>query len=192
MSRLTELLRQARRPTSNSATTWRRVRRPKAADLRPGLRAAPARPWSARAHGASGRHAGAPPRVRSQSDQRLWRVGRSGVDGASRPPARTGREDPETQVVITDDLVVVAEFNDRICRAWWRRGVERGGMPFRTVINAENYHALEMLTLGARSMPSISTRRTTPEPRTGSTTTTTSRGRRLPGTASGWRSWSDA
>ena len=53
-----------------------------------------------------------------------------------------------TQVVITDDLVVVAEFNDRIYPGLVETGrVERGGdKPFHTVINAENYHALEMLT----------------------------------------------
>jgi adenine-specific DNA-methyltransferase len=43
---------------------------------------------------------------------------------------------------------VVAEFNDRIYPGLVETGrVERGGdKPFHTVINAENYHALEMLT----------------------------------------------
>jgi len=44
--------------------------------------------------------------------------------------------------------VVVAEFNDRIYPGLVETGrVERGGdKPFHTVITAENYHALEMLT----------------------------------------------
>lgn len=84
-------------------------------------------------------------------DQRLWRVERiERTDGG-----RVGHlkeldvEEPETQAVLVDDLVVVAEFNDRIFPGLVETGrVERGGpdKPFHTVINAENYHALEMLT----------------------------------------------
>ncbi len=56
-------------------------------------------------------------------------------------------EEPRPRAVITDDLVVVAEFNDRIYPGFQETGrAERGGdKPFHTV-NAENYHALEMLT----------------------------------------------
>lgn len=55
---------------------------------------------------------------------------------------------PEHRVVLLEDLVVVAEFRDRIFPGLVETGrVERGGdKPFHTVINAENYHALEMLT----------------------------------------------
>lgn len=85
-----------------------------------------------------------------QGDQRLWRVEQiERVDGSRVAHLiELDAEQPETQVVITDDLVVVAEFNDRIYPGLVETGrVERGGdKPFHTVINAENYHALEMLT----------------------------------------------
>lgn len=83
-------------------------------------------------------------------DQRLWRVEQiERVDGARVAHLlELDAEEPETQSVITDDLVVIAEFNDRIYPGLVETGrVERGGdKPFHTVINAENYHALEMLT----------------------------------------------
>lgn len=92
-----------------------------------------------------------PPRGEvKQGDQRLWRVEQiERVDGSRVAHLlQLDAEEPETQVVITDDLVVVAEFNDRIYPGLVETGrVERGGdKPFHTVINAENYHALEMLT----------------------------------------------
>ncbi|MFJ4759323.1 site-specific DNA-methyltransferase [Kocuria marina] len=92
-----------------------------------------------------------PPRGEvKQGDQRLWRVEQiERVDGSRVAHLlELDAEEPETQVVITDDLVVVAEFNDRIYPGLVETGrVERGGdKPFHTVINAENYHALEMLT----------------------------------------------
>jgi adenine-specific DNA-methyltransferase len=83
-------------------------------------------------------------------DQRLWRVEQIERTDGGRVAhlIELDAEEPETQVVITDDLVVVAEFNDRIYPGLVETGrVERGGdKPFHTVINAENYHALEMLT----------------------------------------------
>lgn len=83
-------------------------------------------------------------------DQRLWRVEQiERVDGSRVAHLlELDAEEPETQSVITDDLVVVAEFNDRIYPGLVETGrVERGGdKPFHTVINAENFHALEMLT----------------------------------------------
>src|SRR5699024_10086101 len=48
-----------------------------------------------------------------------------------------------------DDLVVVAEFRDRIYPGLVETGrVEQAGLevPYHSVINAENFHALEMLT----------------------------------------------
>ena len=93
-----------------------------------------------------------PPRGETkQGDQRLWRVDRiEKVDG-SRVGHLTeiGAEQPKEQAVLVDDLVVVAEFKDRIFPGLVETGrVERGGQdkPFHTVINAENFHALEMLT----------------------------------------------
>ena len=92
-----------------------------------------------------------PPRGEvKQGDQRLWRVDRIERVAGDRVAhlLELDAEEPETQAVITDDLVVVAEFNDRIYPGLVETGrVERGGdKPFHTVINAENFHALEMLT----------------------------------------------
>ena len=55
---------------------------------------------------------------------------------------------PESWSVIVRDLVVVAEFRDHMYPGLVETGrVENGGgKPFHTVINAENFHALEMLT----------------------------------------------
>lgn len=49
--------------------------------------------------------------------------------------------------MIVDDLVVVAEFRDPVYPGLVSTGtVERGGdKPFHTVINSENYHALQAL-----------------------------------------------
>lgn len=92
-----------------------------------------------------------PPRGEvKQGDQRLWRVEWiERVDGGRVAHLlELDAEEPETQAVIADDLVVVAEFDDRIYPGLVETGrVERGGdKPFHTVINAENFHALEMLT----------------------------------------------
>ncbi len=85
-----------------------------------------------------------------QGDQRLWRVERIERVNGGRVAhlLELDAEEPQTQSVIADDLVVVAEFQDRIYPGLVETGrVERGGdKPFHTVINAENYHALEMLT----------------------------------------------
>lgn len=79
----------------------------------------------------------------------MWRVER--ID---RPAATAdfveldGGDAPERRSASLDDLVVVAEFKDKVYPGLVQTGrVERGGdKPFHTVINAENYHALEMLT----------------------------------------------
>lgn len=92
-----------------------------------------------------------PPRGSTKkADQRLWQV-------ISIAPANTSgvaelvelyAEEPEETQAPLEDLVVVAEFKDGIYPGLIETGrVERGGdKPFHTVINAENYHALEMLT----------------------------------------------
>ena len=89
-------------------------------------------------------------------DQRLWRVERieRGGDGPiarlaeERPRWADEESEPERQSAQADDLVVVAEFRDTIYPGLVETGrVERGGdKPFHTVINAENFHALELLT----------------------------------------------
>lgn len=93
-----------------------------------------------------------PPRGEiKKGDQRLWRVESLDSDGFGTRTAQLielTREDPERATVVVEDLVVVAEFEDKIYPGLVETGrVERGGdKPFHTVINAENYHALEMLT----------------------------------------------
>ena len=86
-------------------------------------------------------------------NSRLWRVvaHRPRRRAADRGPRATGPRpvgracrDQESPLA---DLVVVAEFRDPIYPGLVSTGkVERGGdKPFHTVINAENYHALQTL-----------------------------------------------
>jgi len=60
---------------------------------------------------------------------------------------KEGEARHETRTVKLDELVVVAEFRDPIYPGLVSTGkVERGGAkPFHTVINAENFHALQTL-----------------------------------------------
>lgn len=81
-------------------------------------------------------------------DQRLWLVRNIG-EGES-PSAEIEplvSEERETRQAQVDDLVVIAEFRDFIYPGLVSTGkVERGGdKPFHTVINGENFHALEAL-----------------------------------------------
>ena len=94
-----------------------------------------------------------------------------------------------------DDLVFVADFRDPIypgMRQSCEPVLEGGDKPFHTVINGENYHALEALLFAheAESTASTSTRPTTLARTTGSTTTTMSIRVTTTPTASGSRSWS--
>ncbi|MFD4009232.1 site-specific DNA-methyltransferase [Brachybacterium paraconglomeratum] len=96
-----------------------------------------------------------PPRGETKAgDRRLWRATRiERVDGQRVGHlAELDSDEPETRTALTEDLVVVAEFRDRVYPGLVETGrVERGGdKPFHTVINAENYHALEMLTFTHR------------------------------------------
>ncbi len=92
-----------------------------------------------------------PPRgTVGQGDQRLWRIARFEAKGKAKV-ARVvliDAEPPETAEVPVADLVVVAEFRDYIYPGLVSTGsVERGSdKPFHTVINGENFHALEALT----------------------------------------------
>lgn len=67
---------------------------------------------------------------------------------------RPHRGEEEQRDVSLDDLVVVAEFRDPIYPGLVSTGkVERGGdKPFHTVINAENFHALEALLFTHRGI----------------------------------------
>lgn len=92
-----------------------------------------------------------PPRGSTKkADQRLWQVisiAPTSTSGVAELVELYAEEPEETQAPL-EDLVVVAEFKDGIYPGLIETGrVERGGdKPFHTVINAENYHALEMLT----------------------------------------------
>ena len=80
-----------------------------------------------------------------------WRVRRVRRTGRRRVADLVRRQNPEakfqTASRAVEDLVVVAEFRDPIYPGLVSTGkVERGGdRPFHTVINAENFHALQLL-----------------------------------------------
>jgi adenine-specific DNA-methyltransferase len=84
-------------------------------------------------------------------DRGLWTVARVRREKKARIAelVRKVGEEKETETAERDceDLVVVAEFRDPIYPGLKSTGrVERGGdKPFHTVINAENYHALQAL-----------------------------------------------
>lgn len=87
-----------------------------------------------------------------REDERLYRVTKVYVDGGDRWADVIAVDNADDNAddgwsVIVDDLVVVAEFRDPIYPGLVSTGrVERGGdKPFHTVINAENYHALQAL-----------------------------------------------
>ncbi len=155
MSRLSELLRQARKTDPQlgadleneiAALTKRRTfglvfeqHQPEAVELpgRPVRRGDKVRVLAPRGKTRTG-------------DQQLWRVIRTEhVDGQRLAHlAQLDGEEPKTHTALIDDVVVVAEFRDRIFPGLVETGrVERGrDKPFHSVINAENYHALETLT----------------------------------------------
>ena len=87
----------------------------------------------------------------SEGDQRLWRVDRIRRTAAGRVADLVRQQDAEadrqTANRAVDDVVVVAEFRDPIYPGLASTGkVERGGdRPFHAVINAENFHALQVL-----------------------------------------------
>lgn len=88
-----------------------------------------------------------PPRGSTErGDQRLWQV--DSISGGIAEVSTPSSEERETQSVPLEDLILVAEFRDRIYPGLRPDGaVERGGdKPFHTVINGENFHVLELLT----------------------------------------------
>lgn len=91
-----------------------------------------------------------PPRGerRTPENDRLWRVTGFEQQAETRAAKLAALDDgDETTLSATEDLVVVAEFRDPIYPGLVSTGkVERGGdKPFHTVINAENFHALQTL-----------------------------------------------
>lgn len=91
-----------------------------------------------------------PPRgSTARGDSRIWVVKRIAPGGAPRHVDLALSSDAAVEISATlDDLVVVAEFGDTIYPGLVSTGrVERGGdLPWHTVINGENYHALKALT----------------------------------------------
>lgn len=85
-----------------------------------------------------------------KGDQRLWLVRRINKTAKKKTAELelVGSETVERQTALMDDLVVVAEFKDKIYPGLITTGkVQRGkDKPFHTVINGENYHALKALT----------------------------------------------
>ncbi len=82
------------------------------------------------------------------ADDRLWRVNDFVTeDGVRRADVTSVDDGEENALVALSDLVVVAEFRDPIYPGLVSTGtIERGGdKPFHTVINAENFHALQTL-----------------------------------------------
>lgn len=81
-----------------------------------------------------------------RGDQRLWRV--ESVEDDEAVIVTPAGDDVETTRVALDDLILVAEFRDRIYPGLRPDGdIRRGGdKPFHTVINGENFHVLEQLT----------------------------------------------
>lgn len=93
------------------------------------------------------------------TDERLWKVIKVDRPGGTAflesvdPVSDDGDETAfETAEAPIDNLVVVAEFRDPIYPGLLSNGkVERDGdRPFHTVINAENYHALQTLLFAHR------------------------------------------
>jgi adenine-specific DNA-methyltransferase len=85
----------------------------------------------------------------AKGDQRLWLVRKIIKDGEKkRADLELLDESAETNSVLVDDLVVVAEFRDIIYPGLVSTGkVSRGGnKPCHTVINGENFHVLKALT----------------------------------------------
>lgn len=96
-----------------------------------------------------------PPRgSTARGDQRLWKVLAIKTERGKRlaEMEALNAANTERKKALADDLIVVAEFMDYIYPGLVSAGkVERGGdKPFHTVINAENFHALEALTFTHR------------------------------------------
>ncbi|MGY6424792.1 site-specific DNA-methyltransferase [Vibrio parahaemolyticus] len=90
----------------------------------------------------------------SKGDQRIWIVKRFEVVEGKKSAylVERGAVEPEMKLADVSDLVVVAEFRDKIYPGLVSTGkVENGGdKPFHSVINGENYHALKALTFTHR------------------------------------------
>lgn len=154
MSRLTDLLAQARQNDPALAADLEHEIRGLTNQRRFGLVFEPHQPESVELPGRPVRRGDQvrvlPPRGAStKGDKTLWRVTRLAKDADGTRVAHLASKDGEqTREAPVADLVVVAQFKDRIYPGLVETGrIEHSGdTPFHTVINAENFHALEMLT----------------------------------------------
>lgn len=155
MSRLTDLLAQAKAKDANLGAELEREFRVLANRRSFGLNFERHRPESVELPGRPIRKGDKvrvlPPRGEiKKGDQRLWMVRAIQRDGDRRLADLVTLYESEDsqQTVAVDDLIVVAEFKDYIYPGLVSTGkVTRGGdKPFHTVINGENFHALEALT----------------------------------------------
>lgn len=89
-----------------------------------------------------------------KGDKRLWKVIGTVNESGTRVAQLNliGVDAPETLTVPINDLIVVAEFRDYIYPGLVSTGsIMRGSdKPFHTVINGENFHALQALTFTHR------------------------------------------
>ncbi len=90
----------------------------------------------------------------AKGEQQLWKVLATRTEKGKRIAdlESLNLASPAKKQAPVEDLIVIAEFNDYIYPGLISSGkVERGGdKPFHTVINAENFHALEALTFTHR------------------------------------------
>lgn len=154
MSRLTELIRQAKEKDPTLGAELEREYRTLAGRRAFGLNFERHRPEAVELPGRPVRR-GDKVRVlpergsTDRGDQRLWRVALiEKVDGQRHAHLAVLDGSEETASASVDDLVVVAEFRDPIHPGLVPTGdVSRGGdKPTHTVINGENFHVLKALT----------------------------------------------
>jgi adenine-specific DNA-methyltransferase len=155
MSRLTELIRQAKEKDPALGAELEREYRTLSGRLAFGLNFERHRPEAVELPSRPVRRGDKvrilPPRGSlDRGDGRLWRVVRVEKEGAERLGhlEPLGVDDREPIVVSVDDLVVVAEFRDPINPGFVSTGsVQRGAdKPVQTVINGENFHVLKALS----------------------------------------------
>jgi len=159
MSRLTDLIAQAKAKDPELAKELEREFKVLSTRRSFGLNFERHRPESVELPGRPVRkgdkvHILSPRGTAGKGDSRLWKVRGFSGKGVKRAAQLELLEETEkeNQTVLVDDLVVVAEFRDYIYPGLVSTGkVESGGdKPFHTVINGENFHALEALTFTHR------------------------------------------
>lgn len=153
MSRLTELIREAKEKDPNLGAELEREYRTLAGRRAFGLNFERHRPEAVELPGRPVRKGERvrilPPRgSTARGDRRLWRVTRIEKAEGKRMAHVVLFGDEDTAVVAADDLVVVAEFRDPVHPGFVSTGSVRlgGDKPSHTVINGENFHVLKALT----------------------------------------------